>query len=305
MTLGTHPTVQAAAVHIALLSNSRSSAMASLNPLPAASSKLKAPGPASAPSPTPSNSSTGGGGGAAATKRKPPPSVPFSQPAETGTGNFIITQVYYAQEYLKDKDRAMSFDDIWHYLSLGGASPQTMALFKSLLQSGRVQIVYDPDGLNGQGSYRYRSPHNVRSADQLKGYLQRQATMQGVLVKELKDGWTGAAPAVDALEASGDILVTRGKKNQDARVVWADDPSLRLDVRPDFRAMWHQVHLPANPDDLRTKLLQAGLKPTTEKRVVSTMIKPKDKKRKGPRKGGKQTNTHMAGLLKDYSHLRK
>lgn len=239
-----------------------------------------------------------------APKKRAQPTIPYSQPAETGTGNFIITQVFYAQEYLKDKDRPLTFTEIWDYLSVKDHSDHTMRTLRSLLQSGRVAVEYDPEGLGGQGSYRYKTTHNVRNAEQLLSYLQRQTTMLGIQVKELKDGWRDAIPSIDRLASSHSILVTRGKKLSEPRVVWADDPSLYEDIRPDFRAMWHQVHLPASSEELRNKLLAAGLKPATEKKVVVASIK-KEKKRKGPRKGGRQTNTHMALKLKDYSHLRK
>ncbi|MBE7181774.1 MAG: hypothetical protein INR71_11315, partial [Terriglobus roseus] len=113
---------------------------------PSASSKLRAPEPVGrAPSPTPSNSSASGL--AKQQQRRPAaPTVPFSQPADTGKGNFIITQVLYAEEYLRDKDRPMSFADIWDYLSIGSSANTTTTqnLFRTLLQSGRAKIVYDP-----------------------------------------------------------------------------------------------------------------------------------------------------------------
>lgn len=273
--------------------------MSHLNPSPA--SKLKTPGPISAPSPTPSNSSASG----VKRRKDAPSSTPFSQPADTGTGTALITQVFYAQEYLKDKDRELSFEEIWDYLSINDSSGTTMAMFRNILQSGKAQIEYDPEGNHGRGSYRYKTPHNVRDEEQLKNYLHRQPTMQGILVKELKDGWRGAAKAVDDLESSHDILVTRSKKNFEARVVWADDPNLHSDIDAKFRSAWLSVPLPANPDDIRAKLQSKGIKPTTEKKVVKISNQPRDKKRKGPRKGGRQTNTHMTHMLKDYSHLRK
>lgn len=72
----------------------------------------------------------------------------------------------------------------------------------------------------------------------------------------------------------------------------------------DFKHEWHTIQIPPNPDDLRNSLLSAGLKPSSAPREV-TATKPKEKKRKAPRRGGKQTNTHMANILKDFSHMRK
>ena len=74
-------------------------------------------------------------------------------------------------------------------------------------------------------------------------------------------------------------------------------------VDQEFKNEWHQIMIPAGQDDLRKTLLQAGLKPSSTARAPTT-TKPKETKRKVNRKGGKQTNTHMGGILKDFSHLR-
>lgn len=233
------------------------------------------------------------------------PTTPYSQPANTGTGVSLPTQLIYTEEYLKDKLIPLSFNDIWSYLSVPAHdSNTTPALLRHHLQSGRIKVNYDPKGLGGQGSYRYKSKHNVRSAEQLKAYLQRQTTMQGIDAKELKDGWTGAQVAIDELEKKHEVLVTRNKKDMNAKSVWADDPSLRQEIEPEFKRDWHSIALPPTTEDLRHKLLQAGLKPAMEKKVVSTAAKV-DRKKRAPRKGGRMTNTHIAGLLKDYSHLKK
>lgn len=72
----------------------------------------------------------------------------------------------------------------------------------------------------------------------------------------------------------------------------------------DFKNEWHKIQIPPNPDDLRNSLLAAGLKPSSAPRQVDAS-KPKEKKRKAPRRSGKQTNSHMTNILKDFSHLRK
>ena len=76
------------------------------------------------------------------------------------------------------------------------------------------------------------------------------------------------------------------------------------EVDPEFKEEWHQIIIPAGQDDLRKTLLAAGLKPSSAPRVATT-TKPKETKRKTARRGGKQTNTHMSGILKDFSHLRR
>ena len=85
---------------------------------------------------------------------------------------------------------------------------------------------------------------------------------------------------------------------------WDNDPSLMHKMDPDFANEWHKIQIPPNPDDLRSSLMAAGLKPSSAPR--QTEAKKTDKKRKKAiRRGGKQTNTHMASILKDFSHMRK
>lgn len=73
---------------------------------------------------------------------------------------------------------------------------------------------------------------------------------------------------------------------------------------PEFTNEWHKIQIPPNPDDLRNSLVGAGLKPSSAPRQFAAS-KPDKKKRKAPRRGGKQTNLHMANILKDFSHMRK
>ena len=134
--------------------------------------------------------------------------------------------------------------------------------------------------------------------------LQGQRTAKGINVKELKDGWPGCLDAIDSLEAEGRILVTRHKKDQSPKMVWANDPSLLHIVDNEFKELWHRIVVPQSTADLRKSLIEYGLTPTS---VVKTPVpvKQKEKKRKGARRGGKTTNTHMLGVLQDYSHLRR
>jgi len=76
------------------------------------------------------------------------------------------------------------------------------------------------------------------------------------------------------------------------------------EVDPEFKHEWHHIIIPQGQDDLRKTLIAAGLKPSSAPRLPTT-TKPKETKRKTARRGGKQTNTHMASILKDFSHLRK
>ncbi|KAF2460575.1 hypothetical protein BDY21DRAFT_335802 [Lineolata rhizophorae] len=242
-------------------------------------------------------------------KRKRPfdvPTAPASQPQDANTGQNIMTQVHFAVEYLRKKDKAMSFKDIITYLSIP-VDQDRDSVAKTIRRILRThkRVEYDKDGFNGQGSFRYRPVHPVRNADELKAYLQSRPTAQGIPVRELKEGWPDAIQAIDGMERKGELLVTRMKKDNVPKMVWQNDPTLSQPLDPHFKAMWHTIPLPTNPDELRMKLESAGLKPTSAPNANLLAPKPKEKKKKAPRRGGKQTNTHMLGILRDYSHKRK
>lgn len=239
-------------------------------------------------------------------KRPEPSNVPYSQPADTGTGRHIMTQVTYAVEYLKSKEAPQTLAQVVGYLSLKTSESQkTMA---SILKK-HERVEFDKDGRSTKwdsGTYRFRPIHNIRSATELLAYLQNQRSAQGLSVRELKDGWSGAEDAIDSLEAKNQILVTRNKKDNHPRMVWANDPSLSQHVEPEFQDLWFKVTLPSK-EELPRELEGLGLKPTSADpsgRLVAAPME-KQKKQKKPRKGGRTTNHHMAGILRDYSSTKK
>lgn len=253
----------------------------------------------SAPSPTPSNSSMG------VAKRKRPDdsdaTVVYSQPQETGTGTHIYTQFTYTITKLKEEQRWYKLEEILNYLNIPHGDPQVpqlVLLYRSPNPTNRIEYNKKLD------MYRYRPKYNIRNEAELKGYLQSQKSALGLSVKELKDGWPNAAEAITKLEDNNEILVSHHKKDNQPKTVWINDASLMHKMDPEFQAEWHKIQLPANPDDLRNNLVAAGLKPASAPRKI-VASGPKEKKRKAPRRGGKQTNTHMTAILKDFSHLRK
>lgn len=256
-----------------------------------------------APSPTPSNSSQPND---LKRKRPEPSNVVYSQPADTGTGRNIMTQVTYAVEYLKSKEAPQSLAQITGYLSL--KSPEDRRTIALILRK-HERVEYERDQKRNSwdaGAYRFRPLHNIRSATELLAYLQSRPTAQGLSVKELKDGWLGAEEAINQLEKKNQILVTRNKKDNHARMVWANDASLSQKVDPQFQTLWLKATLPSK-EDLPGELEQLGLKPTSADPSgrVASAPKEKQKKQKKPRKGGRTTNTHMVGILRDYSNAKK
>lgn len=279
-----------------------------------ASSKIQKrnlePPPASAPSPAPSNASNTSKNENKDTKRKrdPQQKETFSQPAATGYGIEAFTQVTYVIEFLKKKDEPKTFQEILEYLSQVHVKEETKKLINQILKKhDRVQFIPDPKSKAwNAGTFQHRPIINVRNKQDLIAHLQSKPDAQGVSVKDLKDGWPDCEDAINELEAEHKILVTRTKKDNHARMVWGDDPTLFHKIDPEFMTKWRQIELPS-VDDLVRKLVDAGQKPASEdpSKRVKAAPKPKEKKRKAPRKGGRTTNTHMEHLLKDYSHLKR
>jgi transcription initiation factor TFIIE subunit beta len=266
--------------------------------------------PASAPSPAPSTSSTGDSREQKRKRETQNTPVVYSQPTETGYGTDSFTQVTYIIDFLKKKGDAKTFKEILEYLSQVNTSEQQRRTLAAILRKhGRIQWIPDPK-LKSQGwdsgTFVHKPIIAVRSKTDLIAYLQRKDDFQGVSVKDLKDGWPDCEESLTQLEAKNKILVTRTKKDNHARMVWANDPTLIQKVEVEFVRMWYDVKLP-DPDDLVRSLIDAGQKPASEdpSKRVKAPAKVKEKKKRPPRKGGRTTNTHMEHLLKDYDHLKR
>ena len=242
------------------------------------------------------------------TSSSAPNSVVYSQPADTGTGRFIMTQVTYAVEHLKKKEVPRTLAQIVDHLSVDSQSSTSRRSIAHILKRhDRVEFTPSPtsSGVWDSGSYRFRPIHNIRSADELLASLQSARSFQGLSVRELKEGWSGADSAISLLEGRNQILVTRNKKDGHARMVWANDASLTQNVDEDFRAMWQKIKLPSK-DDLPGELVKLGHKPTSADPSDNKGNKHKVAKQKKKRGGvGRTTNTHMLGVLRDYSHLKR
>ena len=214
-----------------------------------------------------------------------------------------MTQTLYAIENLKEKRRPQTFTDIVSYLNMHNASARHKENIAYVLKT-HAKVAYDEKNDGGEGTFTYRPILDIRTADELLAFLQSQKTSQGLDVKKLKDGWAGAEMEIDSLESQGKLLVTRHKKDNRAKMVWLDDPTLEFHVDHDFQTVWKKIKLP-DPEQLANELEEAGLQPANKSRGVKAKPVEQVKKTKKPRKGGKTTNTHMAGVLRDYSHLKK
>lgn len=262
--------------------------------------------PSAVPSPSPSESTQGNG----TTKRKrEAPAGVWSQPQETGVGNEINTQVMYAIDYLKRKDEPKSIHEVLDHMNMHNADEHRKKMIVQILRNHPKAQWYAEGGGSGSsggsarawdsGKYAHRSTLAVRNGADLVAYLQQRPDAMGVKVSDIKDGWPECEATIERLEREHQILATRTKKDNKARMVWSNDATLYHTVDDEFRIMWQQMELPG-VDELVRKLQDAGQKPASEdpaKRVKAPPVQAA-RKRKAARKGGKMTNTHIAHLLK-------
>lgn len=216
-----------------------------------------------------------------------------------------MTQVIFAIEHMKTKTTPLKFEDILNYLSVRqqGHDPGYIQALRRILQS-HEKIDYDPRGAGGEGTFSFRPPHNIRTAEQLLQKLQSQSTAQGMNVRELREGWPGVVETINSLEKEGKLLVTRNKKDNHPRMVWTNDPSLIQHFDSEFRQIWEKIKIPDQPTVIE-ELEKAGITPTSKNKIVKARPKMENRKVKKARRSGKTTNTHMAGILRDYSHLKR
>lgn len=238
-------------------------------------------------------------------KKRHDSDIVYSQPANTGTGKDIMTNVHFAISKMKEKNYPFTFEDIIGFLSLQHRRQDHgfMHALRSILQM-HERVHYDPKGADGKGTYSFRPPHNIRSEEQLLAKLQSQTTAAGLSVKELKEGWPDVEEAINRMEREGKVLVTRNKKDNHARMVWANDPSLMHTFDEEFRQIWDKIKIP-DQQKVIEELEKAGITPTSKHKVVKPRPKVEQKKPRKQRRSGKTTNTHMMGILRDYSHLHR
>ena len=267
------------------------------------------------PSPSPSIGSTTSVAAGSLTPRRdrdtPAANIVYSQPALTGTGDSIISQMAYAVSWLRAKDEPQSCVDVLGYLSATTRSDKEQEFFvDQMRRHPQIQWIPDPS-LSEQtwrsGTYVHRPTiPDVKSRTQLLAYLQRKTDASGVSVKDLKDGWPDCDAGINDLEKEHRVLVVRAKKDGAARMVWLDDASLFHEVDPQLKLMWSRTEVPSL-ENIVPRLLAAQQKPASEDPRVKAMQAPKveKKKKRAQRRTGKSTNVHMEHLLKDYSHMKR
>ncbi|CAJ2504873.1 Uu.00g122670.m01.CDS01 [Anthostomella pinea] len=231
-------------------------------------------------------------------------------------GGHIMTQLAFTVEFLKTKREPKQLHEILDHLTLSNIDEQTQKIFVNLMRNhprinyvsaSRAQTAADPTLAWRTGTYEFKAKiPGVHSKEALLGYLQGKTDASSLAVKDLKDGWPDCDAAITELEDANKILVVRTKKDNHAKLIWANDPYLCHSVDPMFKVMWHNIEIPT-ADDIVRKLAALGQKPASEDPRLKKMDAPKTaaKKRKSTRPPKHQSNSHMAHLLKDFSHLKR
>lgn len=213
----------------------------------------------------------------------------------------LLSQTNFARTKLKDiLPEGKTFDEIISFLSLPNDARKNIPRIKEALK-GDKQIEWIPATATTKELFKYKPTVPVSNAEELKDYLSKRETANGILVKDLKDGWPGCVDPINELEKEGFVLVTRNKKDNSPKMVYPDFPLLHLTVDQDFKDYWLKTKVPTTDIEIRNELEKAGITPTSQvKEINNRNMKKRDRKRPN-RRGGKTTNQHMAGILKDYS----
>mgnify|MGYP001215979204 FL=1 len=208
------------------------------------------------------------------------------------SGAHLSTRLHLAVEYIKQQDAPILVRKLEGYLSFD----ITHTLLPLLKEIDRIK--YDP----ATDSLEYMSLHNIRTSDDLLNFLRLQPTFKGTSVKDLRDGWSGCLEAITKLEEESKILVLRNKKENAPRLVWANLGGEIGNIDEEFVELWNRIKVP-DRDNLYQVLVDNSLRPTgVDPHELKKKPQQQERKQKKARRG-KITNTHMKGILKDYSQL--
>ncbi|KAI9061252.1 transcription initiation factor IIE subunit beta [Trametes sanguinea] len=235
-------------------------------------------------------------------KKRPKSNVVYSQPADTGTGTNVNTQLVYLVNHLKQNGNPMRLQD----LAILTNTP--VDTDKVLLEKFRAhdRVIHDPK----TDLYSYRHDFNVRNKAALLTEIQRQTRKGGGLsVRTLKESWKEAPQAIEELEKEGEVYVTRTLKDGQMRMVFWNEvkPTEEqggMPVEKEFHDLWHELEVP-NDVDLLKALASEGLQATAS---AAPVVKPGGVKKKGKKSAPRHrqfriTNTHLKGtidLSRDY-----
>ncbi|TDL26860.1 transcription initiation factor IIE subunit beta [Rickenella mellea] len=227
-------------------------------------------------------------------KKKQKSNIVYSQPADTGTGTNVNTQLVYAVDHLKQQGNPMRLQDL---AIITNTPLDTNA---TLLERFRAhdRVIHDPK----TDLYSYRHDFTFRTKQQLLTEIQRHTRKGGGLsVRSLKDSWKEAPAAIEELEKDGDVLVTRTAKDGQMRMVFwnelkPEEGNGGMPVEQEFQEVWHKLKVPPDADLLRS-LANEGLQATAaETPVPKAPVGRKKGRKQAPRqRQAKLTNAHLRG----------
>ena len=193
--------------------------------------------------------------------------------------------------------------ELARYLSLLNLSDKEQAIFAHALRVN-PHIRFEPKAAEGKGSYAYRSTYDIHNSDQLVQYLQKLPTLNILNNKLLNESLNKKEEDLRQLEGEHKALILRSRKDDKAKAVWLDDPTLANPIDSEFRDMWGRIRLP-DPEVTATELEKNGLVPTNKSKAPKVVARAPERNRRKMKKSTKLTNPHMNGVLKDYSNMRK
>lgn len=262
----------------------------------ASSARPSAPAPARTSTPQPGNKRP---------RDAPAPAVTalaMSTNPGTQTGSTIMSSMVFAVENLKKVfPKAFPLSEILRFLSLPVDLQKHAPLIRrALVGHDRIAVIPKHESPDGKENFRYNPPHPVTNAEEMKSYLATLPTAAGIPVRELKDGWPNCVPELEALAAKHEVLLLRQKKDNAPKTVYPDSATFYVHMDSDFVDFWSKCKLPASEAELRTELEKANLTPTSQVKEIKKGNMMKKEKKRVNRRGGKTTNLHMMGILRDY-----
>lgn len=117
-------------------------------------------------------------------------------------------------------------------------------------------------------------------------------------MRDLKDGWPDVGVTIDKLEAQHKLLVARSKKDNLAKMVWINDPTLSAPLDEEFKKIWESISIPEHKEIIEI-LTKENYHPAGS--VAAPQVKAPVKKAKAKRKSTKVTNMHLGNMLRDFS----
>ncbi|KAG7485806.1 transcription initiation factor IIE subunit beta [Solea senegalensis] len=191
-----------------------------------------------------------------------------------------------------------------HFLTIDEILDETKLLDISLKQKQWLineALVSNPKIDVRDGTYGFKPKYNLKDKKALLRLLDKhdQLGMGGVLLDDVEEGLPNSAKAIKAL---GDqiIFVTRPDKK---KILFYNDKHCQFVVDEEFQKLWRSVPVDSMDEEkIEEYLKKQGITSMQEMGPKKVLPVQKRKKKSGQRKNHFKThNSHLAGVLEDYS----